>query len=676
MMSNKTKLVLALENARMHIGEDDSSILLEKNTSNNIKSRSNSKSRLNRLLGRKTVADNRKGTLIGRVGVRNKPTYDLIADGVLGKESEDYRPKLDMNNSKSEISSLVAERLKNLRERTLSKISSDTSIAESSFFGFESDGTPIWSSVVSGNRRMDEGKIGKAPTEVSDIHHHSIHIPVELDWPKKLKISNHNTFKTWYPVSENKRVTQLSEQVVNAPQSSLNPLVIVGGSQAGKSHLLHAIGQALLLRSEGDVYLLRGDELSNVKTLENNWRDAFTNCTMLLIDDVDVALNDEELANKVGQFIDYALNLNVHIVVTTSESPETWPASKLWEVMRGGVRTIINPPGAGSLMLYARQLSMLKNLVLDDSQLAVIVTDGDPSWRATLNGIGKIENAVDNGIQILDSVDVYNVLNDIQSDDEELRTERQSESVENIANRLISTVVDVVYSDKDLGGIEITSEIPELSEEYNPPEFDAESFLQNDRDFVEAQIQNTLDRLTPEAPSVIDVDDSDKHLVAKMNRIVEKDHSRAADILTELDVGIDAKFNESDAVLREDTDELFELERMLLNLADRTSDASLEGLIGIADELRDLEHKLVSLDSSRAPLPEFIEAPDIADSLESFTPSGEWNIDVENVSADDMFDSGETHVFPIGHVLEPHPEGVIKTATITPVNVMLSGEEE
>ena len=236
---------------------------------------------------------------------------------------------------------------------------------------------------------------------------------------------------------------------------------------------------------------------------------------------------------------------------------------------------------------------------------------------------------------------------------------------------MISSVIDVVYSDEELGGIEITTKLPELSDDYTPPEIDIESFIGNQTDLVEAHIKKTLDDLTPEAPSVIDVNDRDKHLVAKMTRIVKQDHAKAAEILTELDMGIDQRFANSDGEINQNTGRLIELESMLLNLANRTSDASLEGLIDIADELRELENQLVSLDPERGPLPEFVE-----DELDSYTPSEEWNIDSSEVTAESLIGNDSITLNPIDRVLEPHPEGSVKTSTITPVGVVMDGEEE
>ena len=462
--------------------------------------------------------------------------------------------------------------------------------------------------------------------------------------------------------------TQLAEQVVDYTQQSLNPLIIIGDSGTGKSHLLNAVGQSVMLRNDKSIFSVRGDELSQVLSQDQRWTDVFSNASLLLIDDIDLSLENDEISNALGSMIDTALNMNVHVVVSSRISPDSWPASKLWDLLRSGVKTIINPVGAGSLLLYARRLAMQKSIVLNDEQLALIVTSGNVGWRSTKNAIDKVEASMISGIQVVDSIDVYKIMNDIQSDDEETVTELETESVEDIANRLISSVVDVVYSDQELGGIEIKTTLPELSDDYQPPELDIKSLDNSNRDFVQSHIDSTLEDLTPEAPSVIDVNDRDKHLIAKMSRIIEKDHSIAADILTELDMGIDDKLAKSNDSISNDTELLIDLESKLLSLADRTSNASIEGLIGIADELRALEHELVAIDAERAELPEFIE-DEHDDRLDSYLPDSDWNVDSSQISATDLIDN-ESTITPIQGILQPHPEGVYRTSSYTSWNCL------
>jgi hypothetical protein len=130
----------------------------------------------------------------------------------------------------------------------------------------------------------------------------------------------------------------------------------------------------------------------------------------------------------------------------------------------------------------------------------------------------------------------------------------------------------------------------------------------------------------------------------------------------------------------------------------------LEDLILIADDLRELEHKLVQIDPEKAPLPEFVEAKlirkpakrrkkkprtakssilkvssNISSILDSHEPAGEWNIDAGEVSAADLLESEGAQINSLKEIkqtLVPHPEGIHDTATITAKSILISGEEE
>ena len=89
-MSKPTKLSLALNNAKMHL-----EIATKQTTSDDLTTELGQthqpKSKLNKLVGSTYSPPAKRQSLLSRVGVANRPTYDLIADGILGK-NEDYRP--------------------------------------------------------------------------------------------------------------------------------------------------------------------------------------------------------------------------------------------------------------------------------------------------------------------------------------------------------------------------------------------------------------------------------------------------------------------------------------------------------------------------------------------------------------------------------------------------------
>ncbi len=80
--------------------------------------------------------------------------------------------------------------------------------------------------------------------------------------------------------------------ILAEPGTRSNPLVIVGPSGVGKTHLLHALGNALVARGVGPVACLSGHsllgELANLKSAEEvaQWRARYQWVAALLIDDV------------------------------------------------------------------------------------------------------------------------------------------------------------------------------------------------------------------------------------------------------------------------------------------------------------------------------------------------------------------------------------------------------
>jgi hypothetical protein len=355
-------------------------------------------------------------------------------------------------------------------------------------------------------------------------------------------------------------------------------------------------------------------------------------------------------------------------------------------------------------MLFARRKAIELNIVLDDSQLATLVTHDVLGWRSTNSNLEKLASSIRSGEQIVDAHDVSSILSDMPLESQIEHDEIVRERVEDIAQRLISNAVDVVYSDNEIGGIELSSELPVLTEDYEPPNWDIEDLSSSQADLLERHVKTTLEDLTPEAPSVLDLHDRDKHLVAQRARIRNEDFGKAADILTDIEMNLDGQFESAEFELAENSVILEGLEQSMLDLAQRASDASLEDLILIADDLRELEQKLVEIDPEKAPLPEFVEAKlirkpakrrkkkprtaktnilkvssNISSILDSHDPSGEWNIDDSDVSAADLLESEGSQINSLKEIkqmLVPHPEGIQTTTTLTAKSVLITGEEE
>ena len=120
MMHRKDRLDMAIKSAKTHLEGEHDNIVTKKEILQN-SNLVNPKSRLNKLTGKKLIDPPKRTSILQRLSNTQRPTFDLIANNVLGKDANKYRPKLDVSNNSDDISGLVAKRLANLRERTLKK---------------------------------------------------------------------------------------------------------------------------------------------------------------------------------------------------------------------------------------------------------------------------------------------------------------------------------------------------------------------------------------------------------------------------------------------------------------------------------------------------------------------------------------------------------------------------
>ena len=122
MSSRKEHLDLAIAQAKQRLSDLGAAAKLPEEEANVQPKGKPPQSRLNRLLGKRSVPDTRKSTLLQRVGFVERPTYDLVADAVLGKDSRKHQPAMNLHTDDESLASIVSARLRSLRERTAASI--------------------------------------------------------------------------------------------------------------------------------------------------------------------------------------------------------------------------------------------------------------------------------------------------------------------------------------------------------------------------------------------------------------------------------------------------------------------------------------------------------------------------------------------------------------------------
>ena len=178
-MTHREKLLLALANARESLGRDPTS------------SRT-AMSKLNTLRGVNEADDTRESDLLSRTGTEIRPTFDIVADQVLGK-TPTLKPSVNLDDGDSSLAQIAAKRIGEMREKLEFEEGDEELLGDS--LGLLKDGRPVWAEVLDNQRGYS--------TNYSDFGMKDLSFkPV---WPPVQKLSDHKTWKNWHVVEENTR---------------------------------------------------------------------------------------------------------------------------------------------------------------------------------------------------------------------------------------------------------------------------------------------------------------------------------------------------------------------------------------------------------------------------------------------------------------------------------------
>ena len=117
--------------------------------------------------------------------------------------------------------------------------------------------------------------------------------PAEERLPLNTSLNLRNTFETFVVGDNNQMAAAAARAVADAPGQSYNPLFLYGETGLGKTHLMHAIGHAILRRRpEARIAYLSAEKFTNefIQAIQENaltkFRQRYRHVDVLLIDDI------------------------------------------------------------------------------------------------------------------------------------------------------------------------------------------------------------------------------------------------------------------------------------------------------------------------------------------------------------------------------------------------------
>ncbi|MDN5848753.1 MAG: chromosomal replication initiator protein DnaA [Nitrococcus sp.] len=137
------------------------------------------------------------------------------------------------------------------------------------------------------------------------------------------------TFETFVEGKSNQLARAASTQLVENPGTAYNPLFIYGGVGLGKTHLMHAIGNALLERlPNAEVLYIHSERFVGdmVKALQHNaineFKRYYRNLNALLIDDIQFFAGKERSQEEFFHTFNALLEGQQQIVMSSDRYPK------------------------------------------------------------------------------------------------------------------------------------------------------------------------------------------------------------------------------------------------------------------------------------------------------------------------------------------------------------------
>jgi chromosomal replication initiator protein len=142
--------------------------------------------------------------------------------------------------------------------------------------------------------------------------------------PAAASLNPRNTFETFVVGSNNQMAHAAAMAVAQAPAQAYNPLFLYGETGLGKTHLMHAIGHAILRRNpDARIAYLSTEKFTNefIQALQENaltkFRQRYRHVDILLIDDVQFLAGKERIQEEFFHTFNDLFESGKQIVLTS-----------------------------------------------------------------------------------------------------------------------------------------------------------------------------------------------------------------------------------------------------------------------------------------------------------------------------------------------------------------------
>lgn len=232
-----------------------------------------------------------------------------------------------------------------------------------------------------------------------DLNNNIPNAPQMFNENYKTNLRTDLTFNNFVIGENNKFAHAAAMAVSESPGTFYNPLFIYSNVGLGKTHLMHAIGNAVLERYPNKkVLYVTSEQFTNdfINAIRDNsnesFRQKYRNIDVLLIDDIQFIAKKEGIQEEFFHTFNSICENKGQIVLSSDKPPKD--INPLEERLRsrfdGGILVDIPSANYETRLAILRKIVQQNNIIVDDLILSNIATKVDTNIRELIGTLKKI----------------------------------------------------------------------------------------------------------------------------------------------------------------------------------------------------------------------------------------------------------------------------------------------
>lgn len=199
------------------------------------------------------------------------------------------------------------------------------------------------------------------------------------------------TFENFVIGESNRLARATAESIAKSPGTQYNPYVIYGGVGLGKTHLMHAIGNAMRRQHpKARVLYISSEQFVNeyISAVQNNALDAFRakyrSLDCFLLDDIQFLIAKERSEQEFFHTFNALFDSRKQIVVSSDRSPKemTPLEQRLISRLEWGFMADIKPPDLETRIAILRKKAALEGFSVPDEVVLFVASSVKTNVRS------------------------------------------------------------------------------------------------------------------------------------------------------------------------------------------------------------------------------------------------------------------------------------------------------